>query len=233
MSRKRLASGFTAFASSLLVVVLVLLNALVSVHLMAMDLGFYRTTWVACRVPQDSGMSVDELLRAGSALTGYFRGASGTPQIEAVIDGRPRPLYSKKELVHLEDVRSLFNTGFLLERVLSVATLAGVLCLLPLKRRRALARVLMIAAGVSLALLAALAIPAKTDFSGLWTGLHLVTFSNDLWMLDPATDWLIRMFPEEFFYSSVERIGLSSAGISAFYLASGLLVRYLSADHRH
>ena len=231
--KKALLSRSAVFACSVLAVVLALLNVLVSVHLMSLDLGFYRTQWAACRVPEDTGMTPDELNRAGLALTGYFTGQSDTPQIQANIDGKVRPLYGDAELLHLKDVRSLFSAGFSLERALAAVGLAGILYLLPAKRRRALGAALLIAAGICIAVLVALGIPAKMDFAGWWTDFHLVTFSNDLWMLDPATDWLIRMFPAEFFFSSVERIGRISAGISLLYVVSGLLVRHFSADNRH
>ena len=36
-------------------------------------------------------------------------------------------------------------------------------------------------------------------FDRLFLAFHVVSFSNDLWQLDPRTDYLIAMFPEGFF----------------------------------
>ncbi len=36
---------------------------------------------------------------------------------------------------------------------------------------------------------------------------HKIFFANDLWMFDPATDYMIRMLPEGFFLDFVFRIG--------------------------
>ena len=43
-----------------------------------------------------------------------------------------------------------------------------------------------------------LAAATLLSFDRLWTRFHLVAFSNDLWMLDPARDRLIQLFPPEF-----------------------------------
>ena len=53
--------------------------------------------------------------------------------------------------------------------------------------------------GLFAALVAAGAVWALIDFDGLFTTFHHLAFTNDLWLLDPRTDLLIRLMPEEFF----------------------------------
>lgn len=232
MDRRRSQSRYAVAAGAVVTAALVLLNVMLSVHLVALDLRFYRAQWARYGVPVATSMTQAELDRAGQALTGYFTGSAATPQIQAVINGQSRPLYNQTELVHLKDVQSLFSAGLLAERVLAVVIVAALL-LLPKRLRRTLGTSLVVAGGLCVAVLVLLAIPAKMDFSVFWTDFHLVTFSNDLWLLDPNTDWLIKMFPEEFFFSTVERIGMYSAGISVLYVVFGFLVRHFSPDHRH
>jgi len=40
------------------------------------------------------------------------------------------------------------------------------------------------------------------DFNSLFYLFHIVSFSNELWLLDPSKDYLIRMFTEGFFYDA-------------------------------
>ena len=47
-----------------------------------------------------------------------------------------------------------------------------------------------------------------SDFNKYFTLFHEVFFTNDLWLLDPRTDLLIRMLPEGFFFDMVARIGI-------------------------
>lgn len=44
------------------------------------------------------------------------------------------------------------------------------------------------------------------DFNRYFTYFHLIFFNNDLWLLNPNTDLLIQMLPEEFFISIFIRI---------------------------
>lgn len=230
---KRKKSRYAVALGVLVAAALVFLNVMASVHVIAMDVGFYKALWARFGVSDATGMSSAELERAGKALTGYFAGSTATPQIQTVVDGQARPLYNETELTHLEDVQALFAMGFTAEKAVAGIALTGILLMLPGKRRKALGASLLAAAGASIAVLLLLAIPAKMDFGAFWTDFHLISFSNDLWLLDPNTDWLIRMFPEEFFFSTVQRIGMYSAGISILYGVFGLAVRHFSPNYRH
>ena len=46
-----------------------------------------------------------------------------------------------------------------------------------------------------------------SDFDKYFCIFHEIFFDNDQWMFDPATDYMIRMLPEGFFYDFVFRIG--------------------------
>ena len=49
-------------------------------------------------------------------------------------------------------------------------------------------------------------------------------FDNDLWLLDPATDLMIRMLPEGFFFDMVIRIGSIFIGMLAILLILSMLI---------
>jgi len=57
---------------------------------------------------------------------------------------------------------------------------------------------LLLGSATTIGLLLVLAAATLLSFDRLWTRFHLVAFSNDLWMLDPARDRLIQLFPPEF-----------------------------------
>jgi integral membrane protein (TIGR01906 family) len=50
------------------------------------------------------------------------------------------------------------------------------------------------------------AVLAAIDFAGFWTVFHKIFFRNDLWLLNPSTDFLIRMMPQRFFVGMVTHI---------------------------
>ncbi len=58
------------------------------------------------------------------------------------------------------------------------------------------------------------------DFDALFIRFHQLVFTNDLWLLDPATDALIRMLPEPFFESMAAQGGVAAVvGAFAAFLA--------------
>jgi integral membrane protein (TIGR01906 family) len=60
---------------------------------------------------------------------------------------------------------------------------------------------------IAVAVLAVVGILAASGFESSWEGFHEVFFTNDLWQLDPDTDRLIQMFPEEFWFRAVLFVG--------------------------
>ena len=55
---------------------------------------------------------------------------------------------------------------------------------------------------VTLGLVVLVGLGALAGFERLFLAFHEVSFSNDLWQLNPRTDYLIAMFPEGFFFDA-------------------------------
>ena len=60
-------------------------------------------------------------------------------------------------------------------------------------------------------------------FEALFRAFHVVSFSNDLWRLDPRTDYLIAMFPEGFFLDATLWIAGSTVLEAAVILGASIL----------
>jgi integral membrane protein (TIGR01906 family) len=81
-----------------------------------------------------------------------------------------------------------------------------------------------------LALLGGVGAVGLAGFSSAWEDFHRLMFSNDFWLLNPATDHLIQIFPPDFWERIVFLVGLMIVAEAAFLiLAAGL---YLGAS-RH
>lgn len=75
--------------------------------------------------------------------------------------------------------------------------------------------------GVFVILLTGLGILVVRDFNTVFVKFHELFFDNDLWIFDPAEDFMIRMLPEGLFYDFVIRIGLIfTAGLVLFFVLS-------------
>lgn len=64
----------------------------------------------------------------------------------------------------------------------------------------------------------------STDFTKYFIMFHHIFFSNDLWILDPATDMLINIVPEGFFMDTAARIALLFGSLSLILFGVCLLL---------
>ena len=163
------------------------------------DLGFYEYGFDKYQVEATTGLDKAELRKAAQVLINYFNSGEDV-QVRVTLAGEERDLFNEREVAHLRDVKELLQLCY---RVQELA-LGGVIISVGLALAggafwRNLVRGVLGAAAVILATVAILGIGVALDFPRLFLQFHLVSFSNELWMLDPAHDYLIRMFPEGFF----------------------------------
>ena len=84
-----------------------------------------------------------------------------------------------------------------------------------------------------LAVVTVVIVLAGIDFDSLFVQFHKAAFTNDLWLLDPQTDLLIRLMPIEFFISYAAIIGgLWLAGMVAMLVGSTILIRKTQTNER-
>ena len=123
-------------------------------------------------------------------LIGYLSGNNGLDT----------SFFNEKEKMHLSDVKQLINGALNLLYVLIIASLLMIAALLYKKKYHHLGWSAVSVGCITILLLIITAIIFGSDFSNVFLNFHLISFDNDLWMLNPATDKLIVMFPEGFFY---------------------------------
>ena len=215
-------------------------NILFSIQSVALNPRFYVSQWTELGVPESVGMSIEDLATVAECLLGYFTGSLSSPQIDIEVDGRVTPIFKERELSHLEDVRELFRMGILAKHVSEVLIIIGIGAMISLYKKSPdqsprkcadnhLAKSLKLSSAILCAIVLLIAVGAMSDFPKWWTTFHLTVFNNDLWLLDPQSEKLIQIFPEDFFFSAVTRVFLTSLGITALYLGLSLLVHHVSA----
>ncbi len=91
------------------------------------------------------------------------------------------------------------------------------------KKRRTVYKLILGGCLATLFLIFLIGAMALINFDWFFLWFHLVSFTNDLWILDPLRDNLIRMFPEGFFVDASLYLGglvaLEAAIGSGFMLA--------------
>lgn len=178
---------------------------LLSFRLVVFDAGFYKSEFEKYGIYERFDKSVAD--SAVNNLIGYMK--SGVPLSD---------FFNEKEKAHMIDVRNV------IQKLLSLFyILAFVVVALLAYNRKNLFKSLFYGGVFTLILLLIFFTVAYTGFDTVFYKFHELSFSNDLWMLNPEVDNLKALLPDGFFYDALLRmffIALASSvviTISGFY----------------
>ena len=172
--------------------------------------------------PEDTGLPAEEYGPVVDMITGYLRSETDTFQHIFTVDGTEYAAFNPKEQHHMADVQDLFR----LCRVVAwlgwgVVLFGGLAAHRKLDWRTFRRTLIAILAAVTV-----LIVLACIDFNSLFILFHKVAFTNDLWLLDPQTDLLIRLMPIEFFVSYAAIIGCCwLLGMAGLLVVSTIYIR--------
>lgn len=172
----------------------------------------YRYGFEKYDVGTTTGLEPSELDKAAAGLIGYFNSGDEFIDVTVVRDGEPFTLFNEREIGHLKDVKALFRLVYwlLLGTLLYCLVYFGI-GVFVWKDRKRLAQGMLYGGSLTLLLMLALGIGTLVDFDSLFLRFHLISFANDLWMLNPATDYLIMLFPQGFWYDAMLFCALTTA----------------------
>lgn len=196
---------------------------LTAVELAAFDRNFYQQQFDELKVAEVIGVSGSDLKKATDVLLDYTAGKRGDLDCLVEINEVTTQYYNQREIDHMADVKKLYLTAAMVRNIAAIIAIVifAVLFKEGFLRWQSLKYALIFLVTVILFL----GFFAMTDFEAFWIRFHLLFFSNDLWLLDPATDNLINMVPEEFFSAMVTRIFLYTGGGIAMYSLTNYLAR--------
>ena len=200
----------------------------------ALEQRFYLTEFSRYRIGAQTGFGNDELRMIADAFIDYFQAPPGRMNLQLARGGTMQPLFNERELAHMEDVQALIRGIFQIQALALGYVVLYFLIGLGLQRRAFLllaGRVLALGGGLTVALFVGLGALALVDFSELFLQFHLVSFANDLWLLDPERDYLIRLFPQGFFQDAALRIAALTMLQALAITAAGLLGVWWTRRH--
>jgi len=181
------------------------------------SLWLYKYGFEKYGISQVTGLADSELEKAAVGLVSYFNSDEEYISLTVVKDGEPFELFNQREIIHLKDVKGLIWLDYrvLLGTLVYVLAYAGV-CLFWRKRKywRWLAWGVVGGSGITLALMMALGLGTLFGFSSLFWQFHVISFSNEFWLLDPTKDYLKMLFPDGYFYDVVSFCTLGVAGLA-------------------
>ncbi|MDO5324470.1 MAG: DUF1461 domain-containing protein [Clostridia bacterium] len=179
-------------------------------------------------LPESAGISAEALEKLDVHLASCLRGREdwnvewlnpeGGP-LRVVVDGVEQDAFNAREIQHMEDCQQLFKLLRAVRlglAIVAVLLLPFIMILEEWKEKPARAGSMAPVWTASLMItvpLALFALWAVIDFGSAFSFFHRLLFTNDLWLLDPTTDLLIRICPSSMFASMGLRIALRAAVI--------------------
>ncbi len=125
-------------------------------------------------------------------------------------DGHEVSLFNARETAHMQDVKDRFRIMNKAQEF-SVLYALGYIAVVVLWARevslRALAMQVAGGAAVCVVVIGIIGAIGAAGFDSAWENFHQLIFSNDFWLLNPATDHLIQIFPPPFWESIVFFMG--------------------------
>jgi len=167
----------------------------------------------------ESGLELtdSEVEQIYASLISYYNSDEEYIHLTVVKDGEPFVLFNQREVAHLKDVKGLFWLDYYLFLATLIYTLgyAGVSLLWRRKKYwHRLAWGMVGGSALTLILMMALGLGALLNIDQLFLQFHLISFSNELWQLDPTRDYLIMLVPQAFQYNVAVFFIVAAAGLA-------------------
>ena len=170
---------------------------------------FYEREYKKYQVADSLNMTMDNIMDVTDQMMAYLIGNKAELSVITDVDGEIQDFFNEQDRFHMGEVKDLFLGGLKIRNIMLVAVL---LILILLAARKAdmiklLPRAYFVTLGITGVITIVLGGLFASDFDKYFRIFHEIFFDNDQWMFDPATDYMIRMLPEVFFYDFVFRIG--------------------------
>lgn len=192
---------------------LILFLLTLSINIGSEDFNFYKNFSIEHNLKNQVGVSQDNLEKMYKSLQG---------QIKTGDEKEIKQYFNDREVSHMKDVYKLFNLNRNINRIMMVIVIISSTLVYYNKEDKVqnskyiINYLLIILVGFLI-----LGGIVYFNFESSFIKFHELFFNNDLWLLNPETDIMIRMLPQEFFMSIAFKI------FSIFILFMGIVITSL------
>ena len=163
-------------------------------------------------ISEKTSIELTNLRKIGKEIRTYFQNNDEYLSVETTINNQMRFLFNQREIYHMKDVKNLINfidaIGLIIGCVFIIFSF--ILVFYDHNWKETLLRLILLSGLLSVFLVILISITFLVFFDYFFVLFHEISFSNDLWILNPKTDYLIMLFPESFFRDATYAIGLLS-----------------------
>lgn len=172
-----------------------------AVQLVAFDMSLYEKSFDKYDLQRTTGLTKANYMDLCENILVFLNGQMDFLYNRAVGFGATQYMFNQKELLHMEDVKNLFVSGYRIRNLSFAVLLISIFATIHFSRgnKHLTGKLLLFGSAVLFLVSLGLWLLLYTDFYRHFTFFHEVFFTNDLWLLNPETDLLINMFPLNFF----------------------------------
>lgn len=201
-------------------------------YLSLFRVGFIQAESVKYQVQERLGITSDELLEATEKMIAYVRGHSSDLDVAVTVDGSSIPFFTDRDRMHLQDIAVMVRWGKGLCAIGLGIVLISSFFLCKQGQADILCGTYLFLWLVVLAIAVFLGIWIVNDLQGFINGFHRLFFKNDTWILNPATDRLIWLFPTRIFQDGAMILGIWMAIVHLTVTAAAVLELILSGKRK-
>ena len=187
---------------------LLLSNALIIIN----TDSFYEFEFNKNNTSLKTGINHNDLFIIADNIQDFFNEKSNEKiYMTTYINGIEKKLFNSKEIRHMIDVKNLILNIKFLNYLLWATVIVILLIKISLSKDKILNSLRIIAKSYfiySVSILIATLILIALSFRWIFYFFHIISFNNNLWILDPRTDYLIKIFEEVFFMDAAIFIGI-------------------------
>ena len=191
------------------------------------DPGLYRNGFQRYNTATRSGITDADLIAIGAELRRYFNTSTEPLDVRAPIYGIEQNVFNQREIAHMYDVKRLVRGAYWVALGSALWILAAPAVGFALQRSEYMGSAALLAVwggAVTLLAVVGVGLVAIAAFDQLFLLFHQLSFANDLWILNPYTDYLLILFPGGFWFDATMRVALTSVLGAVLLLSVGIAV---------
>ena len=186
--------------------------------------SFYEFEFNKNNTSLKTGINHSDLFIVVDNIQDFFNEKSNEKiHMTTYINGIEKNLFNSKEIRHMIDVKNLILNIRFFNYLLWTTVIVILLIKISLSKDKILNTFRVIAKSYfiySVSILISALILLALSFRWIFYFFHIISFNNNLWILDPRTDYLIKIFEEVFFMDAAILIGILTLSYSIIIFLS-------------
>lgn len=185
------------FFSLIFIIVLPVTIFLYAFQIVAFNENNFKENYIKHDVSSITHLNLNELMKITREILSNLKGSNNQSYL--------KKYFNEKEMLHLEDVRRLFQIGFNIKYISLTLLLVSTVYLL-IKSPNTIRMIINYSVLIVFIIFGVLILLISVDFNKYFTYFHVLLFNNELWLLNPNTDLMIQMMPEPLFINLFVKI---------------------------